>query len=152
LRRCDLAHCQCRYALPDKEMSMKIDAMLPSKYLKQSDVDGEVVVTVTALKKINVALADAPAEFKWVIQFSEFDKPMVLNATNLKRLFKALGDDTDDWIGGKMILFVDENVEYAGNITGGLRLKPLPSAKRPSRRVAVTEPSGDTFENDIPFE
>lgn len=131
---------------------MRIDEMLPSKYLKQSDVDGEVVVTVTALKKTNVALPDAPAEFKFVIQFAEFDKPMVLNATNVKRLFKTLGPETENWVGGKMILFVDENVEYAGNVTGGLRLKALPPASRPSRRVAVTEPSGDSFENDVPFE
>lgn len=131
---------------------MRIEEMLPSKFLKQNDVDGEVVVTVNALKKTNVALPDAPAEFKFVIQFGEFDKPMVLNATNVKRLFKALGGDTDDWIGGRMILFVDDNVEYAGNVTGGLRLKPLPPASRPSRRVAVTGPSGDSFENDIPFE
>ena len=131
---------------------MKINEMIPSKYLKQEDVDGEVVVTVTALKKTNVARDDDPPEMKWVIQYAEFDKPMVLNTTNKKRLFKALGDDTDDWIGGKMILFVDDNVEYEGKTTGGLRLKPLPPASRPSRRVAVTGPSGDSFENDIPFE
>jgi hypothetical protein len=130
---------------------MKIDEMLPSKFLKQSDVDGEAVVTVTALKKMNVALPDAPAELKFVIQFAEY-KPMVLNATNVKRLFKALGPETEDWIGRQMILFVDENVEYAGNVTGGLRLKALPPASRPSRRVAVTGPSGDSFENDVPFE
>ena len=131
---------------------MRIDDMLPSKYLKQSDVDGEVVVTVTAVKKVNVARDDEAAEYKYVIQFAEFEKPMVLNATNTKRLFKALGDDTDDWIEGRMILFVDDNVEYAGNVTGGLRLKSLPPARKPSRRVADPGPSGDNFENDIPFE
>ena len=131
---------------------MKLNDMLPSKYLKQSDVDGEVVVTVTAVKRVNVARDDEAAEYKYVIQFAEYEKPMVLNATNTKRLFKSLGSDTEDWIGGKMILFVDENVEYAGQPTGGLRLKPLPPAPRPSRRVAVKEPDGETFENDIPFE
>ena len=131
---------------------MKINEMIPSKYLKQEDVDGEVVVTFTALKKTNVARDDETPDMKWVVKFAEFDKPMVLNPTNIKRCFKALGDNSDDWIDGKMILYVDESVEFGGKITGGLRLKPVPPAKRPSRRVAVTEPSGETFENDIPYE
>ena len=42
---------------------MKIHEMLPSKYLKQSDVDGETVVTVTGLKEENVAPnEEAPAK------------------------------------------------------------------------------------------
>jgi len=131
---------------------MLINEMLPSRYLKQEDVDGEVVVTVTGLKKINIAHDDQAPQMKWVLKFEEFAKPFVANPTNLKRLFKALGDNTDDWIGGKIILFVDENVEYAGNITGGLRLKALSPAKRPNKKVAVTGSNGETFENDIPFE
>jgi len=132
---------------------MYINEMIPSKYLKQEDVDGDTPVTVVALKKTNVARDDETPELKWVIQFSEFEKPMVLNSTNLKRLFKALGDNSDDWVGGKVILFVDENVEYAGKITGGLRLRAAPPVQRPTtRRVAVTEASGEVFENDIPID
>ena len=131
---------------------MKQNEMLPSKYLKQSDVDGEVIVTVNAVKRTNVARDDQPAEFKYIVQFSEFDKPFVLNTTNTKRLFKALGEDTDDWIGGSMILYVDENVEYAGEVTGGLRLKAIPPPPRPAKKIAVVESDGGVFENDIPYE
>ena len=101
--------------------NMTIDEMLPSKYLKQSDVDGEPVVTVIALKQMNVARDDETPDYKYIMQFAEFDKPLVLNTTNTKRLFKALGATTDLWIGGKVVLYVDENVEYAGQVTGGLR-------------------------------
>ena len=102
---------------------MKIDALLPSKYLKQSDVDGEVLVTVKDLKKVNVARDDEEADYKYVIGFKEYEKPMVLNATNIKRLGKALGDDTDDWPGGQVVLYVDENIEFGGNVVGGLRIR-----------------------------
>ena len=131
---------------------MKQNEMIPSKYLKQDDVDGDHLVTVVALKKTNVARDDEAPDMEWVIQFAEFDKPMVLNTTNKRRLFKALGDDSDDWIDGKMILYVDPDVEYAGKITGGLRLRAAPPAKRPNRKFAVTDSSGETFVDDVPFE
>ena len=102
---------------------MKIDKLLTSTYLKQSDIDGEAIVTIKELKKQNVAQKGEDAEYKYVLYFDQFDKGMVLNATNIKRLGKVCGDDTDDWIGQTVVLYVDENVEYGGNIVGGLRIR-----------------------------
>jgi hypothetical protein len=128
-----------------------INDLIPSKYLKQSDVDGEVVVTVAAVKRANVAREDEPPDMKWMVQFAEFNKPFVLNTTNKKRLFKALGDTTDQWIGHNVILYVDENVEYAGEVTGGLRIKAVPPVQRPTtRKVPVTDARGEIFVNDVP--
>ena len=104
---------------------MKIGDMIDSKYLKQSDIDDETVVTFMALKKVNVARDDEDEDFRWTVKFQEFAKPMVLNVTNLKRTAKALGDDTDEWIGNSMILYVDPDIEFGGNIVGGLRLKAM---------------------------
>lgn len=115
---------------------MKITDMLTSKYLRQQDVDGEVLVTVTGLKKVNVARDDEDPEYRWTIKFAEFEKPMVMNTTNIKRAAKALGDDTDDWIGQHLILFVDENVEYAGNVVGGLRVRAAKNPAARARKVA----------------
>lgn len=106
---------------------MKIGDMIDSKYLRQSDIgDEEHTVTVAGLKKVNVARDDEDPEYRWTIKFEEFPKPMVLNVTNLKRMGKALGDDTDGWIGGKVILYVDPDIEFGGNVVGGLRIKPIP--------------------------
>lgn len=131
---------------------MHINEMNPSKYLKQEDVDVEIAVTVNALKKQNVARNDEAPDLKWVVKFTEFTKPMVLNPTNIKRCFKALGANSDDWIGRKMILYVDESVESAGKVTGGLRLRATPPTNRPNRKVTVTDSSGETFVDDVPFE
>lgn len=105
----------------------KIGEMIESKYLKQSDVDGEMAVTVKGVKKVNVARDDEDPEYRWTVLFTEFPKPMVLNVTNLKRLAKALGDDTDEWTGNQVLLYVDPDIEFGGNVVGGLRIKRLPT-------------------------
>lgn len=115
---------------------MKASAMLESKYLKQEDIEGEIAVTVQSLKKVNVAREDEDPEYKWTVKFHELEKPMVLNSTNVKRLAKALGDDTDDWTGNAVTLYVDPDIEYGGKVVGGLRIRALKAAKvAPSKRV-----------------
>jgi hypothetical protein len=137
---------------------MKLDQMLTSKYLKQSDVDGEVLVTVEAMKKANVAREDEAAEYMFTLKFKEFDKPMVLNSTNTKRLFKFLGDDSDNWPGQQVVLYVDTDVEYGGNIVGGLRVRAARSKIKPrngdnldegNRKAAAA--AADSFNDDVPF-
>ena len=136
---------------------MKIGDMIDSKYLKQSDVDDETVVTFTKLTKVNVARDDEDPDYRWTATFQEFKKPMVLNVTNLKRAAKALGDDTDDWIGNSMILYVDPDIEFGGNIVGGLRLKGMrktPPPRTPPRPKTVDDINGelaDATGGDTPF-
>lgn len=125
---------------------MNINDLIPSKYLKQSDVDGEVTVTVEGLKKVNVAREDDDPEYKFVIKFREYDKPMVLNSTNIKRIGKALGDETDGWKGGQVLLYVDPDIEFGGNIVGGLRIKALSKVK-----PTTTVQHKDGVNDDIPW-
>jgi len=103
----------------------KISEMLPSSYLKQTDfTESGFIVTVAKIEKKNVARDDEPPEDKWVVHFREFDKGMVLNSTNINALAKACdSDDTDDWVGKEVVVYVDPNVGYGGKTTGGLRIK-----------------------------
>jgi len=135
-----------------KQMA-RIGEMIESKYLKQSDVEDDVVVTVEKVGKANIARKDDEPEYKWLIRFKEFSKPMVLNATNIKRLAKACtSEDTDDWIGKQVVLFVDPDVEFGGNVVGGLRIRAHKSTQEP-RQMAPTQTGGkfDDLESDIPF-
>ena len=131
----------------------KIGEMIESKYLKQSDVDGEIDVTVAKVGRQNISKEGEEAEYKWLIRFNEFVKPMVLNSTNIKRLARACkSEDTDDWIGKKVKLYVDHDVEFAGNVVGGLRIKG--SAPEHGSRPQAAKPTGGTFDqmpDDIPF-
>jgi hypothetical protein len=138
---------------------MKIGDMIDSKYLKQSDVEDETVVTFIKLTKVNVARDDEEADYRWTAKFQEFTKPMVLNVTNLKRAAKALGDDTDNWLGNSMILYVDPDIEFGGNIVGGLRLKgmrktPPVMSKRPPSAVSDDDVNAELAAatgGDVPF-
>lgn len=131
----------------------KIGEMIESKYLKQSDVDADVIVTVQKVGKANVAPKGEEPEYKWLIRFGEFEKPMVLNSTNIKRLAKACNsDDTDEWIGKQVVLYVDPDVEFAGNVVGGLRIR----AHKPAPQVRQVQPAQtggkfDDMADDIPF-
>ena len=123
---------------------MKISEMLPSKYLKKSDVPEPVKVTVQSISKVNVAKEDETPEFRWTVKWHEFEKPMVMNSTNLKRMALALGDDTDDWIGNQVVLYTDEEVEYAGKIVGGLRVRQIKKSPQPAKRPVEAD-------EDVPF-
>ena len=131
-----------------------ISQMTESKYLKQSDVDGDVTVTVVGVKKQNVARDGDEPEYKWLIKYEEFAKPMVLNATNLKRLAKSCGStNTDDWKGKHAVLYVDPDIEFGGNVVGGLRVKPMPKQEPAARRVAPKNKDnafGD-MDDDLPW-
>lgn len=128
----------------------KIGDMLESKYLKQSDVDQDYIVTVESLAHVNVAPKDADQdEMKWTIHFAEFDKPMVLNSTNIQLLAKACGsDETDDWIGKQVIVYTDPNVSYGGKLVGGLRIKRYSQARPAAPTHKPAPPAAAKPRND----
>ena len=129
----------------------RVNDMIESKYLKQADVPDPVIVTVGKVGRVNIAKEGDPPEDKWAIRFKEFQKPMLLNSTNIKLLEKACGsDDTDDWLGKEVILYNDENVTFGGQVTGGLRIRKQQA--QPTRKSTTIDngPLADQ-DDDIPF-
>ena len=139
----------------------KISEMLPSSYLKQTDFDESgTIVTVASIIEKNVARQDDPVEMKWLVNFVEFEKAMVLNTTNINALSKACGsDDTDDWTGKEVIVYVDPTIGYGGKTTGGLRIRkyvvaapPKQAVKAAPRQPVVQADDEDPrFKNEVPF-
>ena len=116
---------------------MHIDDMTPSKYLKRSDVEPPKIVTISDLKQENLARDNEAKKMRWTMSFEELDKPLVLNKTNLKRTAKALNtEETDEWIGKKIMLYFDEEVEFGGEQVGGIRVT---SAKRKPAPAPVAQ-------------
>jgi hypothetical protein len=113
----------------------KVNEMLPSSYLKQSDFDENgLIVTVSGIENKNIAKEDQEPEHKWIVYFKEFEKGMVLNSTNIQALARACdSDDTDDWAGHEVVVYVDPSVGYAGKVTGGLRIKKYAQPQAPAR-------------------
>ena len=64
----------------------------------------------------------------------EDTKKAGLNQGNLKLLVQHFGKKTSGWIGRTVILYWDENVSFAGQLVGGLRLR-IPKAGRMARPV-----------------
>lgn len=128
---------------------MKAGQMIESNYLKKEDVGDEVEVTIVGIKQGNVAREDQEPDMKWLIKFQEFAKPMVLNSTNIQLLVKATGtDETTEWKGKTVTLYVDDNVSFGGKLVGGIRIR-VPRKAAPSK-----VPSGggfDDMDSDIPF-
>ena len=90
-------------------------------YLKKEDVLNPQVVNIT-----DVYQDELPGESrsKLVVKFAEFAKTMVLNSTNIKRLCKIFGTPSTGQWRGEVVLYVDQTIEFSGNIVGGLRLRP----------------------------
>jgi hypothetical protein len=141
---------------------MKLDDMLESKFLKQSDFPQDRLLTIVGVKRENMAKEDEAPEYRWTVKFKELDKPMVANSTNLKRIFRICGDDTDEWPGKRVVVYTDPDIEYQGKVVGGLRIrapKTAPTANTPIAKVEAMKrasqpeppPAADGFEDDIPF-
>lgn len=144
----------------------RVSEMIESSYLRKEDIDTDTVVTIRKIGRKNVAPDGQPEELKWCVKFDEFKKLMVLNPTNIQLMAKACGsEDTDDWLDKKVILYVDDNVQFQGKLVGGLRIRrrqPAPRTidnsmmddePRPAAQAPAAKPKGtfDDMDDDIPF-
>ena len=128
---------------------MKLDDMVTSDYLKQADVTPPIRVTIKSEEEKNMAKDGQPAQIKCVLGFEETDKKLVCNITNFKLIRRNTGkNDSKDWIGEQIDLWFNPDIEYGGDIVGGIRvLTPQPQVQPvvPTRAQPVAE------DDDLPF-
>ncbi len=116
---------------------MNINELTTSKFLKKEDVSPPLIVTISGITQENLAKDNEAPEMKYILQFSENLKPMVLNLTNGKLIAIVTGsEETDDWIGKKITLWNDPTVSFGDKMTGGIRVQ-LPQA------AAVAAPASE---------
>lgn len=96
-----------------------------SKYLKHQELDGkDWVVTIDRVERHDLKNQDGQLEKKFVLFFRELDKGMILNSTNMNILYSLLNsDDSDDWAGKRVTLYTKDDIEMAGKIMSGLRIR-----------------------------
>ena len=102
---------------------MNINQAYPSNYLKKEDFTQPRACTIHMVKLENVAAAGQPEEMKPVLFINETDKGMVLNKTNANILAALYGPETDSWQGKPVQIYNDPTIQYAGQITGGIRFR-----------------------------
>jgi hypothetical protein len=103
---------------------MHVSELKESKFLRKEDCGPGILVTVESVHQENVAKEGAPEEMKWVMKFTEYEKPLVLNSTNGQIIAQITGsDDSDGWTGAKLVLYHDPNVSFGGKLIGGIRVR-----------------------------
>ena len=110
---------------------MKLNDAFPSAYLKSEDfAEGEEKeLTIARLTIEEMTARDQTKEQKPVLHFKDFDKSIVVNATNWKRIVTVTGqEDSDNWTGKKVTLYT-EIVDAFGEMKPAIRVK-LVSAKQ----------------------
>ena len=127
---------------------MNINDMKESRFVAQKDVREPKTLTISKLGQDNVAGEDKPEELRWVLYFKEASKGLVLNQTNSQLAAMVTGsEESDDWPGKKVELFVDPTISYGGKIVGGVRIRPAPTGGE----AAPAEAKKEDFDDDIPF-
>jgi len=119
-----------------------------SNWLKASDIgDDAAEQKVFTIKQVVEGVQKDKDGFEkpqLVLHFKETEKQFGLNVTNTKAVIAALGDETDDWVGGKITLFTTYVNDPGGNSVLSIRIKQ----KAAGARAAATETITDS---DVPF-
>lgn len=134
---------------------MNINQLKESKYLKKEDVATPILVTITGGEMKNLAMEGKPPEERFLLYFEEVEKPLVLNSTNAQICAAITGsDETDDWVGHKVVLYNDPNISFQGKLTGGIRVRAPKGQAKPAPKPApapAPAPPQAANEDDTPF-
>ena len=116
--------------------------MKDNKYLGSWDleVNGKYEPKLVTIKKIyqDVFVGEMGKEDKVFLMMNEFDKPMVCNRSNFKRLEKFFGTfDYNEYI-GKQIVLNNEKVKSPHGMVDALRFSTRPLPKK-TKKVLTDE-------------
>lgn len=100
--------------------------MIPSKYLKAADLKDEPELDLTIEGCVQETMPTDNKK-KWVLEFREEDKGLILNVTNLRTLGDLFGDISEHWTGRRVRLYV-ASASYQGRQVPGIRLKAAGTA------------------------
>ena len=126
----------------------KMPVISTGHYLKRESVSAEGDThTVIKCVEEEINSADGGSETKWILYLSDL-KPLIMNATNIRRAVAAFGDDseTNNWQGKRIVVFDDASVEYGGKVVGGVRLRAVPAKSK-----SKAKSKKDTDEDEMPF-
>ena len=124
---------------------MKTNDVFPSKYLKaaeESFENGDLTATIKDIVKEQLGQGK---DEKPVMYFREFAKGLVVNKTNwatCEKLFTS--DDSDDWIGQKVAMYVTE-VDSFGDVVKAIRIR----ATKPVNKQALIDRFSKLYERGM---
>ena len=129
---------------------MRVSEKHPGKYMKAADLKGRVVHVQISHVEEDVPVGQ-DQEPKDVLHFKGSWLPLILNVTNKLKLAALLGDDSDDWDDGDVVLYAVETTTGPGVRIQQYRAEP--EAAAPKKKAAKpTTPFGFDELNPPPHE
>jgi hypothetical protein len=127
---------------------MKREEIFPSKYLKASDLNNPIVVTIDNAPLEVLKNPEGKEQSKVVLYFRGAKKALPLNVTNWDAVAAICGADTDEWPGGRIELYAD-TTRMGGKNVDCIRVRaPRQREQAPPKAAA---PEADDMDDAIPF-
>lgn len=124
-----------------------INDLKSSRFTTQKDIEKPILATITGYDEFNVAKEGAEADMRWALILKELEKPWILNSTNGQIIAAIVGSgEFKDWLGRKIVLYIDHNVSFGGKLVGGIRCR----APKQSANIE-NEPEPEIEDDNIPF-
>jgi hypothetical protein len=132
------------------------DLSPPSNTLKAADFEGgEWELTIKDYKVVEFDQQDQKTgetykQRKPVFSFNETEKSLVCNKTNRNAIAYVYGDEMDDWIGKKIILF-GQLVDFGNKQVEGIRVRVPKPRTVPVKGKHDERNPPPPLDDDIPF-
>lgn len=111
-------------------MAIRISRYIKDAWLRKQDV-AELSPEQTATRITRVYTKRIQGEERLIVAFDKVERHLPLNQANLQELQHAVHgvDDASEFVGLMVDIYVDESVEYQGEIVGGIRLEAQEKAR-----------------------
>lgn len=128
-------------------------------FLKAADLQGREVTV--EIDRVRIAELDDATE-KIALGFRGKQREMLCNSTNASVLLEAFGEQSEGWLGRRIVLF-PTRVQFKGQVVDALRVRipaqphqaprPAPPPAAPAPPPPPPAPAGEGFDNsdDVPF-
>jgi hypothetical protein len=111
-----------------------------TSYVKLDDVEaGPIQATIVAIKVGNFGKPDLTLDS---------GRKFSVNTGNNQILVKAFGDNSDDWLGQEIELFLG-TTKYQGKDQDSVVVRPLTSGRPAAERTPL--PASDEIDDEVPF-
>jgi hypothetical protein len=127
-------------------MVLLASAFDQSKYLKATDFTQEKAVRIKSVTAELVRSGGAQ-EQKLIAWFTNLEKGLVLNKTNLRTLMGTFGDNTEMWK-GKVIVLYPTQTDFSGKLVGALRVR-IPPPKQAAAAAGNGQPPKKALDGDV---
>jgi hypothetical protein len=94
------------------------------------------------------------SSFKDVLHFVSDCRTLALNDANAHAIARMHGDDTDDWCGKQITLYLDPSIKYGDQTTGGIRIRdqvPSGNGAQPAKLTPAEMRPAGLDSDDVPF-